>query len=960
MAVRPSRLARLVLAVVSSGAASAAAQPPAATAAPPAPRPPARMTAVPVRLPPAVREAQLKTVVDLERTRAARRAEGDAAGEAETLNALGAAQQRLGDPGQALASYEEALRIARGGEPAVAAKPRSAAPATAPAPPGGPRREVILPRLARPPPAVAGAPARPAPEAAATVRDHRARRVEAAALTGMGVLRAGQGERARALVHLKDAIAIHAELGDRAAEATTAGAAAAVHRDLGRNRLALELYEREIPLRRALGDAAGEAAALKDEAGVYRAMGQHDRAAETLRASIEVANRAGNPALAARALAELGAVRVAKGEKREGAVDLERALTLARAARDREAEASALHGMGTAQLALRDRVKAADAFRKALALRRAARQPAGETETLASLSALTARRRPAFAAFLAKKAVRTYAAARAERRGLDRELRGAFAAAVSAHRVAVGPLIAQRRVAEALQLAIALKDLEGERAAEGDGAPAAEAADAAAEAGETAPPAGGGAAPQEPVTLTPAERAADARYEDAARSLTELTAEWEALVARPQLGPDDLARLDELWKQIDQARKEFEALLERLAAELPAQRIADLREDVGLKGAIAELGPGAVAIFVVLAEDEVWAVLVTGAGEKPVPLPDTPAELREKVAALRAAIADRTGDPTPQAHALYRAVVEPLERELRGADTLMWWLDGPLRYAPLAALWDGERWLVQRYRNVVLSRLSAANLKDAPAPTWTVLGLGVTKEHAPLAALPGVRSELEAVVSEEQSEETGILRGRRLLDEQFTRATMVSALLRRRPVIHIASHYVLRPVRGTTEGADPDPSYLLLGDGTFLTLPELKSLPPPLLQVDLVALSACDTALGSDDPEGTLAGAELDGLARVAQQQGAKAVLATLWNVADASTPALMREFYRLREADGGRSKAAALQEAQLAMLQGRLGPAPAGGDADRGGTVERPAPRFPDWTHPYHWAPFVLLGNWK
>ena len=103
----------------------------------------------------------------------------------------------------------------------------------------------------------------------------------------------------------------------------------------------------------------------------------------------------------------------------------------------------------------------------------------------------------------------------------------------------------------------------------------------------------------------------------------------------------------------------------------------------------------------------------------------------------------------------------------------------------------------------------------------------------------------------------------------------------------------------------------------------------------------------------------MDGLARIAQKKGAAAVLATLWPVSDASTPALMRRFYELREAKKI-TKAEALQGAQLELASGTLGAKnlPAG---QRG--VKRLEPTagpaaLPGWTHPYYWAPFILLGN--
>jgi CHAT domain-containing protein len=89
-------------------------------------------------------------------------------------------------------------------------------------------------------------------------------------------------------------------------------------------------------------------------------------------------------------------------------------------------------------------------------------------------------------------------------------------------------------------------------------------------------------------------------------------------------------------------------------------------------------------------------------------------------------------------------------------------------------------------------------------------------------------------------------------------------------------------------------------------------------------------------------GAEIDGLAVLAQKKGAAAVLASLWPVADVVVPVYMREYYSRREA--GLTRADALQAVQLAMIRGALRPE---GD-----------PRGAGWEHPFFWAPFTLLGN--
>lgn len=133
-------------------------------------------------------------------------------------------------------------------------------------------------------------------------------------------------------------------------------------------------------------------------------------------------------------------------------------------------------------------------------------------------------------------------------------------------------------------------------------------------------------------------------------------------------------------------------------------------------------------------------------------------------------------------------------------------------------------------------------------------------------------------------------------------------------------------------------------------------------RVELLTLSACDTATGGGVNEN---GAEVEGLAAVVLKKEAKSVLATLWKVADSSTAGLMQRFYAPRAGASPPSRAQALRQAQLALLQGQGAQAP---DTERaaqrstaGGQVPKALPVDPTkpWAHPYYWAPFVLSGSW-
>jgi CHAT domain-containing protein len=244
----------------------------------------------------------------------------------------------------------------------------------------------------------------------------------------------------------------------------------------------------------------------------------------------------------------------------------------------------------------------------------------------------------------------------------------------------------------------------------------------------------------------------------------------------------------------------------------------------------------------------------------------------------------------------------------------------------------------------------AALVSQVDPNNWHALGMGVSKPRKGFVALPGVSKELENIIHDPAGDEDshGPLPGKILLNEKFTAQSMREGIHQGFPIVHIASHFVLRP--------GSDQSYLLLGagdgetpDGGLLTLEELNGVAYRFDQVQLLTLSACETGTSGGPRKGD--GKEIDALGDLAESKGAMAVLATLWQVNDASTGELMKEFYELWTAGGTISKAEALRKAQSKMLLD--------GEPDKSGTSCK-APIKPYLSHPYYWAPFILIGNWQ
>jgi CHAT domain-containing protein len=418
--------------------------------------------------------------------------------------------------------------------------------------------------------------------------------------------------------------------------------------------------------------------------------------------------------------------------------------------------------------------------------------------------------------------------------------------------------------------------------------------------------------------------------------------EWDDLDKKAARTPEEEARYKVVSERLNAANARWKSYLNRLYTDFGNGEEGNLRvgavrnESAALQNLLQGMAPGTVALYTLVLDEKCVIILITPAVKVARDVPVTRAALRTRIFAFVEAIAGRKPEREllPMAQALYGILIPPIEKDLKDAhaDTLLWSLDDALRYVPLAALHDGKQYLAERFANVVITTTSLINLDRPRITDWHGLAMGVSKDYDGLGELNAVPGELDAVVtSTARKASHGPVPGTIMLDDAFTEKDMEEALDRRPPLIHIATHFVLNP-------GDDERSYLLLGGkdvggkGYHLSLADLdEEVRIKFAGVELLTLSGCHTATGSKDSDGR----EVDSLGIVGQRKGAKAVVATLWKVDDASTGILMENFYRLWTSPGGKTKAEALRQAQLALLQGPYG-------------------------NPYYWAPFVLIGNWK
>jgi CHAT domain-containing protein len=266
---------------------------------------------------------------------------------------------------------------------------------------------------------------------------------------------------------------------------------------------------------------------------------------------------------------------------------------------------------------------------------------------------------------------------------------------------------------------------------------------------------------------------------------------------------------------------------------------------------------------------------------------------------------------------LYDWLIRPTEPQLAnsGVKTLAFVLDGSLRNLPMSVLHDGKQYLVEKYSVALSPGMQLLQARSFKQDNLKVITAGLSEARPGFKALPAVKLEVKTIASAVKSQQ--------LLNEKFTRSNLRKTI-QSKPfsILHLATHGQF--------SSKSDDTFILAWDqkinvkelGELIKSREEDEASP----IELLVLSACQTAKG--DNRAVL------GLAGVAVHSRARSTLATLWAVKDESTAKFMGEFYK-QLSQPGTSKAEALRKAQMAFLQ----------DAN--------------FSHPYYWAPFVLVGNW-
>jgi len=322
-------------------------------------------------------------------------------------------------------------------------------------------------------------------------------------------------------------------------------------------------------------------------------------------------------------------------------------------------------------------------------------------------------------------------------------------------------------------------------------------------------------------------------------------------------------------------------------------------------------------LYPIILDDRIELLLSVSDRIKQITVPVSKEKITKRIRKFRQYLEKgTTRQYLPHSKALYNWLIRPLEGELKAANinTLVVVPGGPLRTIPLSSLHDGSNFIVHRYAIVTTPALTLTDPKELERRDMQLLVNGLTESVQGFPGLPNVHAEIDAIQS--------IYGGNLLKNQTYLLGNLQKEISEHNySVVHIASHGQFKP--------DPKNTFLLTYDDklTMDKMSELINLRSDSKQpVELLTLSACQTAAGDDK-------AAL-GLAGIAIKAGVRSALATLWFINDQASSLLVSEFYRQLR-DPSVSKAVALQQAQIAMMNDRR------------------------YRHPSYWSPFLLIGNW-
>jgi CHAT domain-containing protein/Tfp pilus assembly protein PilF len=753
-------------------------------------------------------------------------------------------------------------------------------------------------------------------------------------LNNTGLVYADLGEKQQALDYFQQALPLFQGVGDRHGEASTVNNIARIYSSLGETEYALDYFQQALLLAWAVGDRRGGSTALTNIGGVYFELGDQELALnyyqEALRIKQEVGDRHGE----ANILNNLGWIHSASGETQSALDYYQQALSLWQAVGDRRGEGTTLSNIGLIYAALDEKEQALDYYQQALSLKRAVGDRPGEAKTLDYLGSLfQASEQPEIAIIFHKQSVNLYEDLRNEIQGFPLDIQQTYTDSIAeTYRRLADALLAQDRILEAQRVLDLLK---------------------VQELNDYLNNIRGNADTESGIANRGAETIIINGYNVL---LDDAIQVGQTLAELSQIAPGD--RTPEQRQQIRTLRQAKETIIIEMsdffASESVQAELVKLQRNTGgenfdldlyaknLKDDLAQFD-NAVILYPLVLGDRLELIVISATAppfRRTVPISRITLNktiLEYRNALTRPQLRHNINVIQATSKKLYDLLIAPLAEDLKqlGTENIIYAPDGQLRYVPLAALYDGEQWLIENYNINNITAVSLTNFSDKPSGELSILAGAFTDAKSSVAvgtrnftfeALPYAKSEVETLA-------TTIATTTTRFDDDFS--ADIRFEVEDYNIVHLATH-------AQFVGGTPEESFILFNNQQKQTLKDVEKW--DLTNVDLLVLSACQTALGDELGNGQ----EILGLGFQMQRAGAKSTIASLWYVDDGGTKVLMDNFYSVLASQPDITKAEALRKAQVSLIQNV--------DPVTGEIADNSLNKT--LTHPYYWSAFILIGN--
>ncbi|MFM6077998.1 MAG: CHAT domain-containing protein [Dolichospermum sp.] len=690
---------------------------------------------------------------------------------------------------------------------------------------------------------------------------------------GMKLYQQGTADSLRqAIKKWEEALPLYRVVNDQKQEATTLNNIGLVYNDLGEKQKALDYVNQALPILRAVGDRRGEAITLNNIGLVYNALGEKQKALDYYNQALPIRRAVGDRGGEATTLNNIGAVYNALGEKQKALDYYNQALPILRAVGHRRGEAITLNNIGLVYNALGEKQKALDYYNQALPILRAVGDRRMEATTLNNIGILYQNtKQPTEAIKNLEQSVDLLLKLRSDVGGENRKT---FLESEASTAVALVDLLIDQNQPEK---AFAWVNL----------ATVADLADYSRLVNAQ--------------VANPEAQAAIKQWNQKNQELENLRKQLSQ-----QFSPELSQQVNKLQEQLNQ---EAENISNRFV------EVADLFETKSedILQLQANIAPGTTVIQPVLLNENIALFMLTKDKIKVIKVPLDNQKFDSLLTNTYTSLTNRySTNYLNSLQPLYDLLIRPIETEIAATKPKQISIiaTGKLRYIPFEVLHDGNEYLIEKYPISYLTRLSHRSLQTKPSTSnQKILAFGNPIPQHPYA-LKGAEDEVKSLVD--------IFPGSQIfINSQATLANFKNQIPRF-SLLHLATHGCFQ--KGGCKKLGLKENTLLFADTKF-NIQDAALL--GLKNVDLITLSGCQTALKADSN-----GTEISGLAYLFERAGSKAVIASLWSVADEDTKELMVEFYQ--NIKKGMRKDEALRQAKLSQIA----------------------------SHPFHWSPFVLIGD--